>query len=657
LESDLKRRFTTVAEAGKHNGLRSVRRLILPCFVLLCLSADVSAQRLLHWDSVEIDATLDDAGHLRVVERQNMVFTGDWNGGFRSFDLRPRQRLAFISLSRSDGGQWHELTEDPSVDDVDEYAWTDDRTIRWRSRRPFDPPFAARAIQYQLRYELSGILLKEGEGYLLDHDFLFPDRSGTIDRFALRLTLAPSWTPLSPLRDVYMAEQLAAGRSFVVRLPLQYKGSGEPAFLDESRPGEIVGALSALLGISAVALGWFFLREQAYGRFAPMPAAVDEAWLREHILKYPAEVVGAAWDEGIEAPEVVALIARMVAEGKLQSEVGRSSMTLQLLVDRRKLAGHERTLVDGLFFNGRTTTSTSVVKQHYREKGFDPAGEIKRELEAQVEEVLPQGRRPLSFGFVAVLVLVAGLGALLFEAVTDRVNPGLALGIGIASLVLAAFAWAAGSAFRARIDWGRRAALACLTPALIAATAAAVFLWSFAGTGAIEASVTFVLALVTLALAVLLTSIEAMKSRRHRAAIAFRKMLAAGRAFFISELGKDHPALRDEWFPWILAFGLGNNVDEWSTRQASSRRSTSESDWLPSSTSSPSSSSSTSASWTGFTGGRSGGAGAGASWAAAAGGMAAGVAAPSSSGSNGGGGGGGSSGGSSSSGGGGGGGW
>jgi hypothetical protein len=635
-----------------------VRRLILSCFVLLCLSADGFAQRRLHWDSIEVDATLDDAGHLRIVERQTIVFTGDWNGGFRSFDLRPRQRLAFAGLFRFDGGQWHELTEDSSVDDVDEYAWTDERTIRWRSRRPSDPPFKATAIQYQLRYELSNILRKDGESYLLDHDFLFKDRDGTINRFALRLTLTPEWAPLSPVRDTYTAVQLAPDRGFVVRLPLQFKGAGQPSFFDDRRPPEIVGALSVLLGISVFAVGWFFLREQAYGRFAPVVAGVDETWLREHILRYPAEVVGAAWDEGIQAPEVVALIARMVSEGKLASDVGGSSMTLRLLADRRKLSGHERTLVEGLFFDGRTTTSTAAVKQHYKDKGFDPAGEIKRELEAEVEDVLPEGRRPWSFGFIAVLALVAGLAILLFEAFTDRVDPGIALAIGIASLVLAAFAWAAGSAFRARIDWGRQEALACLIPALIGATAAIAFLWFFAGTGIIEASLTFVVALVILVFAVLLITTEAMKSRQHRAAIAFRKMLAAGRAFFIAELSKDHPALRDEWFPWILAFGLGNQVDEWATRRATSRESMTKSGWSPSSTtsSSSSSSSSSSASWTGFSGGRSGGAGAGASWAAAASGMAAGVAAPSSSGSDGGGGGS-SSGGSSSSGGGGGGGW
>ena len=39
------------------------------------------------------------------------------------------------------------------------------------------------------------------------------------------------------------------------------------------------------------------------------------------IPRDPAEIVGAAWDEVIAEPEVVALIARMVSEGKLESAV------------------------------------------------------------------------------------------------------------------------------------------------------------------------------------------------------------------------------------------------------------------------------------------------------------------------------------------------
>ena len=47
-----------------------------------------------------------------------------------------------------------------------------------------------------MRYILSAILLKEADGYRLDHDFAFADRDGTIDRFVLRFTHDQAWQPI-----------------------------------------------------------------------------------------------------------------------------------------------------------------------------------------------------------------------------------------------------------------------------------------------------------------------------------------------------------------------------------------------------------------------------------------------------------------------------
>ena len=102
----------------------------------------------------------------------------------------------------------------------------------------------------------------------------------------------------------------------------------------------------------------------------------------------------------------------------------------------------------------------------------------------------------------------------------------------------------------------------------------------------------------------------ALKSTQHRAALAFRKMLASGREFFIAELAKERPALRDEWFPWILAFGLGEQMDDWSAKRE--RKSTNRSSVDSTSPGSfGSGESSGSGTWTGFAGGRSGGGGGG----------------------------------------------
>ena len=134
-------------------------RCSLLLLILLGLPTVSAAQRELHWNRIAVEATLDASGTLRVIETQTMVFTGDWNGGERVFNLRPRQTMTFDGLRREAGGEWKTLTEDGTLDEVDEYSWSEPR-LRWRSRLPSDPVFAGTAIRYELQYSLSGILLK-----------------------------------------------------------------------------------------------------------------------------------------------------------------------------------------------------------------------------------------------------------------------------------------------------------------------------------------------------------------------------------------------------------------------------------------------------------------------------------------------------------------
>ena len=104
--------------------------------------------------------------------------------------------------------------------------------------------------------------------------------------------------------------------------------------------------------------------------------------------------------------------------------------------------------------------------------------------------------------------------------------------------------------------------------------AAALYLWRWADSGVVPVSDGFVVGVVMLALAVLFAGVGALKSTQHRAALAFRKTLASGREFFIAELAKERPALRDEWFPWVLAFGLGKQMDNWSAPRTSGQSTT-----------------------------------------------------------------------------------
>ena len=330
-----------------------------------------------------------------------MVFTGEWNGGERTFNLRPRQRLEFVSMERLDAasGQRVALNEDRSLDDVDEYAFTDSRTLRWRSRLPSDRPFSNTRITYAIHYRLSGIVLKDGERYVLDHDFAFPDRVGEIRRFSLRLSFDAGWQPASDVREVYTAGPLAPGRSYVLTIPLRYSGAGSPSVLDTSRPREVVGGVAAILGLLVLSVLGLLVREQRLGRFEPVTVdRVDADWIRQNILAYPAELVGAAWDQDVGKDEVTAIISRLASEGKLTSHVMSSAtgtkLSLHLQTNRDAFEGYERTLIDGLFFDGRTTTSTDEVRTHYESTGYDPAKAIAPELNARVKAVQPQGDDP-----------------------------------------------------------------------------------------------------------------------------------------------------------------------------------------------------------------------------------------------------------------------
>jgi hypothetical protein len=644
--------------------MKAQRTILRRLWMLACLMgfsitpAIFAADRELHWDALEVEARLNAAGVLDVVERHTMVFTGDWNGGERVFDLRPNQKIEFLGMQRIDGktGAGVPLRQTPVPNEVDAFAWADPRTLRWRSRLPSDPPFLNTPLIYELHYRLSGILLMDDAGYRLDHDFAFPNRPGPITRFTLHLVLDPVWQPPAQFQDRYTAGPLPRRRSFVLTIPLRYSGTGELAAVDVRRPKEIVPAVAAIfMGFILLVLG-FFRRERALGRFSDIDTTIiDRAWIRQHILSNPAEVVGTAWDGRVGTPEVVALIARMTAEGKLESEVsGKNAMTLRLKVERETLNGHERALVDGLFFDKRTETTTTAVKKHYENTGFNPAQIIRHGLSQKVKSVIPQGKVRISHLVSIVLFLVAA-GLFGWSAYLNPIMAGAAV-FGIVTMIaFSAILQIPGWIFRTRIDMDRRAAMGLLIPSFLICFGTALFLWFGIGGGRVESPVTVIGALVAWALCIASTSINGMKSRQTSEAIAFRKRLAAGRVYFMQELNRARPNLEDEWYPWLLAFGLGKQMDAWT----SGRESTSSTYFFDSQIGSNSTSSSTSgattsfsgSSWTGG-GGLSGGAGATGAWTAAAAGMAAGVSAPSSGDS---GGGGSSSGGSS--GGGGGGGW
>jgi hypothetical protein len=638
-------------------GPRCFRARLLALLLSCVATQTVQAQRALHWRAVSVEARLDSAGELHVRERQQIVFTGDWNGAERTFNIRLGQKLQFERMLRVDPatGAEQEMTKG-DLDQLHHYDWAGNNTIRWRSRLPSDPPFDATALTYVLEYSYSNILVPRDRSYDLDHDFAFSNRSGEIERFTLALTIDEVWRAPPSFTGSYGPTRLPPTDGFVITVPLEYRRSGVP-------PAVALGAspleryvLTVLLVAAVLTLGVrFIVMERSSGRFAPLlPAnAIDEAWLTTHVFPLMPEEVGAAWDDTTGAPEVTAVLARMVAEKKLASRVEtkkvlfleRNVLYLSLLVPRSDLSGYEHTLVDALFSPGSTETDTDQVKARYSRTGFDPASMIRKPIEDRLKALAGRSssvgkpsRLPTLVLFVAAIALMVLAGR---ATAVDALWAGLA-GAGLMAVYL--FSVIQSALWRNRVRSWTGHSLRFVLPMAAAMVGVLVLIIS----GRYRVGVSALAALVVLCVALWNSVLNVARTRQSPELIALRKRLASARAYFQRELRQARPALRDDWFPYLMAFGLGPHMDKWFRAFSGTSTSVAHSSIARSSSgiSSGGMLSGRSESWTGW-GGGGGFAGGGSSgaWAAAAGTMAAGVSKPSSGSSSGGSSSGGSSGG------------
>ena len=630
-----------------------VRARALSLLVLLLTPAGLLAEKSLYWKRLDVKANLDAQGVLHVAETQAMVFTGAWNGGERKFRVFPGQKLSLTRILRRDPetGQMRALARG-DLSEVDRYAFTDATTLRWRSRRPSDPEFDRTEIVYELDYELSGILKKEGDTYVLDHDFVFPDRVGTIETLQLDLTLDPAWKLLHPRPLKVEKGPIPPGQDYVLRADLAYTGAGKPSAVRAGSSRGTRVALFALFVLAVLAIAVFFYRDEAsLGRFAPLPPAssVNREWLEKNVFALLTEEAGALWDESIGAPEVAAILARLSAEKKIATSAEeKKKLTMRLLAPLKSFDGYERKLLEGFFFGGREETDTDAIRKHYKSSGFDPSSKIKEDLEKRLD-VHPdfRDRTPRPRRWPTLVLLAAGLVLMVVPAVLGSEDAGWIVRSAIGSLI----PW--GLAVIPAYLWQKRMH-DFLLPALAFLWVPALFVylgWRLVGSGG-DTGILALAGVFLLRLAIVNNLFNLARTRNGPHRVARRKILTAAREYFARELRSPSPRLEDAWFPYLVAFGLAGGVEKWFRAYGSERAATASSFSGSRASSGSSSSASPSGGWTGG-GGSFGGAGASASWAAAAGSLAAGVSAPSSSSSGGGGGGGGGG----SSGGGGGGGW
>lgn len=623
---------------------------------LLLMGGRLAAQdddgRTLRISELAVEARLDARGRLHIRERQGMVFDGAWNGGEVSFDLRTGQAFDFQSIARVDPatGERIPLTEG-DLDDVDEYSW-EGGTLRWRSRLESDPPFANEEITYELEYALAPVLARDGDDYRLQHDFAFSNRPD-VDRFRVDLALDSAWSSPFGRNIREEASPLPAGRGYTLTVPLEYAGAEEPLAAPRPPPAAVRGpiALGALLVPLLVLLG-LRRRDRELDQMAPEtpPDEIDASWLETHIFAYPPEVVGTAWDRDVGQAEVAALLARLVAEGKLGSRVDPDDKEPVLHLTRNvplsDFEEHERELLEGLFFDGGDQTDTASVREHYEKKGFDPAARIRDALLGQLSHLPGDGRvrRPWLPG---LLVAAAGVAA----AVLVPDGPGRAAVVAVAVALLAAtalIALALAATLSKRVAGRRGFAIAVVVVLAVPALVLALVAWgTIPGAQATvfyRPGAALLLSLVVALAGIGWCALALARPGETAERLAFRRRLVSARRFFTAELERPAPRLQDAWFPYLLAFGLGTHVDRW-FRAFGGRHEPDPSrvalGGMLGASGAAGRGGSGGSGWTGggpqFGGGQFGGGGAGGAWGVAAAGMAAGVAAPSSTGGGGGG--------------------
>lgn len=603
--------------------------------VAFLVMTSVSA-RDLYWEDMRVDARLNADGSLHVIERQHYVFNGAWNGGERVFDLGWNEGLKILRISRidMDTGEPNDLVAGP-LDKVDQYNIINDTTLRWRSRLPEEAPFNNQHLIYEIEYLYTGIVKYRDGIYKLKHNFAFSKRPGDFNNYHLRLDIDPAWKILNePLKSSVEAKGLAPGSEVIVQADMAYRKKTTPQFVKIPVPmfWRLLMILSLVLFVLIYLANWIY-KETKVGRFERMKSvsSIDDAWLEEFVFSELPEQVGSLWDLDVGEAEVSAMLARMTLEGKLKSNIETrgfwifksSVLHLELLVDRSELTRNELVVIKGLFPDG-DVTSTDVINEHYRNRGFDPASRLRSRLKSyrQKNKSAVKNRMLSNSGMLYLFAVACAIGGVQAGSINDVI-------IVIPALLIAILSWVffmiKTYELRFEIQKPRRALFWMVFRYLILAALVSYFIISGLG----QPSVWYIAMSLLIMAGLFAYLMDSTRSTSSSKEIALRKRLCSARRYFQHELKQPQPRLQDAWFPYLIAFGLDHSISKWFHRFGKT-----EFTGNPVLNSSSSSVGSVDSGWTGG-GGSFGGAGATGDWTAAASSMSSGFSAPSSSSSGG----------------------
>jgi uncharacterized membrane protein YgcG len=340
------------------------------------------------------------------------------------------------------------------------------------------------------------------------------------------------------------------------------------------------------------------------------------------------EMAGAACDDKIDESEVAATLATLVQERKIETTVEKRllrkpKLVMRLIAERSSLTDWQRSVVDKLFFDDRTATDTDAIRDHYDSRGLDLAAIISEPITKRLRKLPGWSAKSSVFQWkvhgVALVVALALLIANPWRGDADGVLVNWQVLSGVLSMVLA---------WRATRENSRAVTGLSIAFAKVIAGMLPLFCISIYGlfqVSEFRLGVPLLLTTLVWNLAAFNLILDLLRTDDTPKKIAIRKNLASARAYFVAQLRASRPCLRDEWYPYLIAFGLGRNVDQWLRQFPKSLGD----DLLTSRLSRTGIASTGSAGqqeslWTGG-GGAFGGAGSAGAWAVAAGAVAGGI--------------------------------
>jgi hypothetical protein len=421
-----------------------------------------------------------------------------------------------------------------------------------------------------------------------------------------------------------------------------------------------------IVGVGGL-LRLFVRSESQVGRIGSLvsSAEIDDTWLLRHVFSHKPEVIGAALHGEAGATEVAAVLASLQRENIIKTRVEsrfmrKPKLVMSLLCDRQSLSGYRSRLVSALFFNHRKNTDTDALRKHYKGRGLNLAAMLQAGITNDLDRLPGWTNRMKPVNWPRNMTMLAGgFGVLVLGGIFGGPkSASLASFTGFIGLVSLALGSLAARLNSSAVD------LLLLRFSLVALfggpIVAVVGYYAYSASDFRFTAIELV-ACVIWAMAIVQHVLNLLRTDEHPKKVTFRRQLVAARRYLKHQLRQAAPQLQDQWFPYLIALGLGRNVDRWFRAYGAAHTGKTGFEMSSGDTSSTSRSSSAATGptspWTGG-GGLSGGAGASGSWALAAGAIGAGISSPgSSSGSSSGSSGSSSDSSSSSSGGGGGGGW